>query len=229
MPKTRDKDLVREVYRVLLKKIITLEIKPGETIREAGLLEELKVSRTPLRMALTMLRQDNLIEGEPNKSSFVKSLSIDEFRNLIESLIIIEKNAACLAAERIAPGEFKEIEQSCAAVDRAIKDKDLWGLTSNNLTFHGLISKASGNDFLYRFQQTLRHQAERFSYLAISREIKGDALSVKEHHRKISVQHRELIDALRQGDADLVEEISIKHIVLFQERILRLFKEVSYR
>jgi DNA-binding GntR family transcriptional regulator len=229
MPKTRDKDLVREVYQVLLKKIITLEIKPGETIREASLLEELKVSRTPLRMALTMLRQDNLIEGEPNKSSFVKGLSIDEFRSLIESLIIIEKNAACLAAERITPGDFKKIEESCAAVDRAIEDKDLWGLTSNNFTFHGLISRAGGNDFLFRFQQTLRHQAERFSFLAISREINGDAPPIREHHRKISLQHRELIEALRQGDADLVEEISIRHIVLFQERIFRLFKEVSYR
>jgi DNA-binding GntR family transcriptional regulator len=144
-------------------------------------------------------------------------------------LIIIEKNAACLAAERIAPGDFEEIERSAAAIDQAIKDKDLWGLTSNNFNFHGLISKACGNDFLFRFQQTLRHQAERFSFLAISRELNGDAPSVREHHRRISIQHRELIEALRKGEADLVEEISIKHIVLFQERIFRLFKEVSYR
>lgn len=229
MPKTKDKDLVKEAYQALLKKIITLEIKPGETIREAGLLEELQVSRTPLRMALTMLRQDNFIEGEPNKSSFVKGLSIDEFRSLIESLIIIEKNAACLAAERLHPAALDRIKQAAAAVDQAIRDGDSWGLTSHNFRFHGLISQAGGNDHLFRFQQVLRHQAERFSYLAVSREINGGAPSVTDHHRRISGQHQELIEALEQGDADRVEEISIRHIILFQERVFRLFKEVSYR
>lgn len=229
MPKKKDTDLVTEVYRALLKKIITLELKPGETIREPLLLDELKVSRTPLRMAITMLRQDNFIEGEPNKSSFVKGLSLDEFRNLIESLIIIEKNAACLAAERISSDAIEKIERACDAVDQAIENGDLWGLTSNNFHFHGIISKTCENDYLYRFQQILRHQAERFSYLAISRKINGGALSVREHHRKISNQHRELVNAVKKGDADLVEKISIEHIVLFQERVLRLFKEVSYR
>jgi DNA-binding GntR family transcriptional regulator len=200
MPKIKDKNLVQDVHQAVLKKIVTLEIEPGEIINENSLLEELGVSRTPLRMALTILKQENLIGGEQNKSSFVKDLSLNEFRELVESLIIVEKNTHCLAARRMTSEELCAIENAGAAVDRAIANNDFWGLTKENFFFHGLISRACRNNILSRFHQTLRIQAERYSYLAVSKDLGKVGGSVIEHNALISKQHRELIQALRKRD-----------------------------
>jgi DNA-binding GntR family transcriptional regulator len=229
MPKLKDKNLVQDVLQAILKKIVTLEIEPGEIINEKSLLGELGVSRTPLRMALTILRQENLIGGEPNKSSFVKDLSLSEFRELFESLIIVEKNVHCLAAERMTAQELSAIEAAAAAVDRAIENHDFWELTKHNFTFHGLISRASRNEILYRFHQTLRTQAERYSYLAVSKDLGDKGWSVAEHNALISKQHRDLIGALRKRDVDRVETISIKHVNLFKKRVFVFFDTISYR
>lgn len=229
MPKLKDKNLVRDVHQAVLKKIVTLEIEPGGIIDEKSLLEELGVSRTPLRMALTMLRQENLIGGEPNKSSFARDLSLNEFRELVESLIIIEKNTHCLAAERMTSEELSAIEEAGAAVEKAIADHDFWALTRENFTFHELISRACRNDILHRFHQTLRTRAERYSYLAVSKDIGDGGRSVMEHNSLISKQHRELILALRKRDVDRVEAVSIKHVNLFKQRVFLFFNRISYR
>jgi len=229
MPKLKDKNLVRDVHQAVLKKIVTLEIEPGGIINEKSLLEELGVSRTPLRMALTMLRQENLIGGEPNKSSFARDLSLNEFRELVESLIIIEKNTHCLAAERMTSEELSAIEEAGAAVEKAIADHDFWALTRENFTFHELISRACRNDILHRFHQTLRTRAERYSYLAVSKDIGDGGRSVMEHNSLISKQHRELILALRKRDVDRVEAVSIKHVNLFKQRVFLFFNRISYR
>jgi len=229
MPKLKDKNLVQDVHQAILKKIVTLEIEPGEIVNEKSLLEELGVSRTPLRMALTILRQENLIGGEPNKSSFVKDLSLNEFRELVESLIIIEKNTHCLAAERMTSKELSVIEDAAAAVDRAIANHDFWEITRQNFSFHGLISRACRNGILGRFHETLRTQAERYSYLAVSKDISGQNRSFIEHNALICKQHRELIQSIKKRDLEAVEAISITHVNLFKERVFKVFNTISYR
>jgi DNA-binding GntR family transcriptional regulator len=229
MPKLKDKNLVQDVHQAILKKIVTLEIEPGEIINEKSLLEEFGVSRTPLRMALAILRQENLVGGEPNKSSFARDLSLSEFRELVESLIIIEKNTHCLAAERMTPEELSAIEDAGAAVERAIADRDFWAITRQNFSFHGLISSACHNDILHRIHQTLRTRAERYSYLAVSKDIDDGGRPAIEHNTLISRQHRELILALRKRDLDRVEAISIKHVNLFKQRVIQFFNRISYR
>ena len=97
------------------------------------------------------------------------------------------------------------------------------------ISFHGLISRACRNDILYRFHQTLRTRAERYSYLAVSRDIGDGGRSVIEHNTLISKQHRELILALRKRDVDRVEAISIKHVNLFKQRVFLFFNRISYR
>ena len=64
MAKTNLKTLA---YKTIKQKIVTCEYAPGMYLNEEILTEELKISRTPIRDALSRLEQEGLIEIKPKK------------------------------------------------------------------------------------------------------------------------------------------------------------------
>jgi len=114
-----------------------------------------------------LLKKDNFVEGQPNKSPYVKEFSFGEAKELFETLIIIEKNITFLATLRITNRELEKIKKVQSAIDRAIQDKIFWKITDHNLEFHRIIAEASGNRFLRKVNQDIRQQAERLSYVAV--------------------------------------------------------------
>ena len=57
----RKKTSKQEVLRILRDRILYLELKPGASISDMALAEELEVSRTPIREALLLLSQEHLV------------------------------------------------------------------------------------------------------------------------------------------------------------------------
>jgi len=227
MSKLRKGDLVDIAYSRLKKKIITLEIKPGESLDEKMLMKELGIGRTPLRQAIILLKNENFVGGQPNKSSYVKEFSIDEVREMFETLTILEKNINHLAAIRITDDELKKIRRVQDNIERAIQEKKYWDITAHNFEFHQIIAIASRNKFLGRMHEEIRKQSERLSYISISREI-GENLSLVEHYKKISQQHSKIIECLNNHNHEEIEKVSVEHVNSFQRRIVSSFMKVSY-
>jgi DNA-binding GntR family transcriptional regulator len=206
------------VYEEIKRKIITLNLKPGEILEEKKLGDELGVGRTPVREALLLLKSENLIESQPNKTAYVKEMNLKNIKDLFESLMNIEKLTACLATQRITPEELEEIEKTEADLSKALKRRDFWEIESKNQRFHQLIARAADNEYLISIHNNLRTQAERISYLSISREWEnGPALD--EHLEKIKEQHKTIVRCLRERDLESVEKISMEHIKHFQNRV----------
>lgn len=207
------------VYSEIKRRIITLRIKPGEVLEEKRLSEELGVGRTPVREALLLLKSEGLIESQPNKTAYVKEMTLKGVKDLFESLMTIEKVTASLAVQRITPEILKEIENTCREIEKAIKRGDITIIELQNRHFHRLIAKASDNDYLFSIHENLRNQAERLSYLAISKDYEN-APSLREHLQKIKEQHRVMVKCLKEKNIKEMEKLSIEHIRLFQSRIM---------
>jgi DNA-binding GntR family transcriptional regulator len=209
---------VSYVYDEIKRRIITLELKPGEVIDEKKLMVELEVGRTPIREAILMLKNENLIISFPNKSSYVKELTLKDVKDLSESLMAIEKLVTTLAAQRVTPEILEKIKRAEAKVEGAVEQKDHWEIESQNRQFHQLISEACDNKFLFSVHENLRNQISRLSYLAFSKDMEN-SLSLDNHLSKIVDQHRKLIRCLEKKDSEKAGELSIEHIRLFQNRI----------
>lgn len=212
-----------QAYELLKKKIITLEIRPGECLDEKGLMRELRVGRTPLREAILLLKNEKLIEGQPNKPFFVKEITFKGVKDLLETLLIVERDVTCLAAQRIGPQQIEELKTIQNRIEKAIESKNFWEITSRNLDFHFLISSSSDNEFIFQFHRITRNAAERLSYFSVSHEILGTS-SLENHIYSISKEHRELLSALETHDVSRIETLSIEHIKHFQDRILNYLK-----
>lgn len=80
MVKTNLKTLA---YNTIKQKIVTCEYAPGTFLNEEILTDELKISRTPIRDALSRLEQEGLIEIKPKKGITVTALSIKDVNMIL--------------------------------------------------------------------------------------------------------------------------------------------------
>ncbi|MGB1322210.1 MAG: GntR family transcriptional regulator, partial [Vibrio gallaecicus] len=93
---TRPKSLTENVAENLRYSIVSGELSLGQPLSEASLSETFNVSKTPVREALFILKQEGLIDIIPQKGSFVfkpdeKSIvELCNFRSYIEPIAIAE-------------------------------------------------------------------------------------------------------------------------------------------
>lgn len=82
-----DRRLLRnDVYEILLAGIVAGDLAPGERLKDADLTEALRVSRTPVREALSRLAQVGLIHTAPNRYTLVAPLNDTEVGRVIDVL-----------------------------------------------------------------------------------------------------------------------------------------------
>ena len=207
-----------DVYNVVKRKIVTMELKPGEILREKALERDLGVGRTPIREAILALKAENLVESRPNESPFVKEITLKGVKDFFEPFMVIEKLTSRLAALRITAEQLVEIRKVNKSVSSSIKKKDYLNIWSKNRHLHVLIAGASDNEHLISIQSNLRDKAERLAYLAISEELRNNT-PLEEHLNKMDDQHEEIISRLEAKDVDGSEALAEEHAKLFQHRI----------
>ena len=150
---------------------------------------ELGVSRATLREALRILVNDGLLAVYRGKGTFVNSKAeqfteaaaigvIDaaevkvRLKDLYEARLIIEPEAAYLAAKRATDEEIEEILRLGDIVQKNIKrnPRGASRIRSEN-DFHGAIMKAAHNDFLASFIPILTETIEKTFALDVNLEI----------------------------------------------------------
>ena len=78
-----------DIYQTLEYEIVTLKIKPGETISENQLCKRFGISRTPVRAALQRLEQNGFVQIIPCKGTIVTPIDLD----IVEDGTTFEENA----------------------------------------------------------------------------------------------------------------------------------------
>ncbi|NLY30745.1 MAG: GntR family transcriptional regulator [Firmicutes bacterium] len=137
--------LRRRIYEMVKEQILNQSIPPGTRIMEGDISEELGVSRTPVREAMSQLERDGLVRVEPRRGIFVKEvcekdiIDVCEVREVLEALAI--RKAAALASD--------EQVQELRAISQEYADAYLYGEHSQCITldrkFHETLAAIAGN------------------------------------------------------------------------------------
>jgi DNA-binding GntR family transcriptional regulator len=89
-----DRRLLRnDVYAILLAGITAGDLAPGERLKDAELTEALRVSRTPVREAMSRLSQVGLIHTAPNRYTLVAPMDDAEMSKVIGVLRMLLPSA----------------------------------------------------------------------------------------------------------------------------------------
>lgn len=183
--------------------IVRGDLRPGEPITEMELSDALGVSRTPLREALKLLAAEGLIELRLNRSAIVAPLRREELNELFEAVSGIERCAAELAAQRMSARELQKLEKLQERMESHHDRGELRDYFEINQQIHSLIVTGARNGVLKSTHEALLARVERARFFALSAQGRWDE-SVREH--------RDLLLALKGGDADRAGKLLCQHV-----------------
>jgi DNA-binding GntR family transcriptional regulator len=137
--------LVQRAYDWLRKEILTCELSPGSWIREDELQSKLGVSRTPIRLALTKLQEDGLVQRIERKGYLVAQISLQDIKEIYEMRLILEKAAASLAVDRITDAEIEGLRRFVEIPSKPVESRSIFEALAANESFHLGVCTAARN------------------------------------------------------------------------------------
>lgn len=192
-----------KVYQKIKRDILSGVYQPGEQLSANQLADHYQVSATPVREALNALEQEDFIEVIPRVGFFVARITIKDIRDMFEYRIILEGASAEMAARSITEEELNYIARISSDYEIGNNESYLEYL-ENNREFHLSIAKASRNKFLAQAVAMMLDQTQRLVFIGI-----GSA----QHTDEILQAHPRLVQALREGDAEVARAIMIEGIL----------------
>ena len=191
-----------QAYLYIREKIIRGNIEPMTDISEELFMEELSMSRTPVREAMLRLADDGFIMIFPRKGTFVSAITMDTYRWVNDVRLLCEPWMCANACGRI-PREtllgFRDVFS--ALLEKPDKTKSL----ETDDRFHELIMEHSDNPFIRNMMSNVQ---------ARSRRIRFTTGLVRMEYEGPNIQHLKIVDALLSGDPSKCREAMEEHIRL---------------
>lgn len=191
---------------------------PGQKLQLVALSEHYETSSTVVREALTRLIGERLVHLKPNRGFFVPELSLEELRDYNELRCLSEEFGVKLAIERGDlewESELFAAHHTMARTPRIIDDEggrlnDDWLVAHNN--FHAKLLSACGLPVLIDLTSTLADGNSLYRRWAVP--------SRGQTERDIEQEHREILQAVLDRDAERAGALLRAHYTLSMELIL---------
>jgi DNA-binding GntR family transcriptional regulator len=184
-----------EIKRLILAGTISL----GERLYEPRLVEQLGISRPPLREALRVLAAQQILEQTPRRGYRVVELSardVDEIYSLRNSL---ERFALDLAIPKLGQASFDQVAAAMKEMWSAAEAADDAGVILANRQFHEAVVDLADHRRVAQTYRTLMDQMQ----LCMSRNLRTEAQARGDLAAGCR-RHERLLGSLRSGDPDQV-------------------------
>jgi DNA-binding GntR family transcriptional regulator len=200
------------VYEELKSAIVDLRLAPGDPLREATLADQLGVSKTPIREALTRLEQEGLVETTSFKGAVVTGYSRQDLLEIYELRELLENAAARTAAESMADADRDRLDRICRESRKLKKNHDAAGLAALISAFDDVLFEQVRNSRIRALIENLRAHLTRIGHLTA--EIPGRIEASVDEHEKI-------VQAIAARDPELAERQMREHIRSVRDDQLR--------
>jgi DNA-binding GntR family transcriptional regulator len=172
----------------------------------------LGMSRTPVREALRSLADERLVEVYPRRGIFVAGVDVRDLAALSEVRVELEPFAARLAAQRRSEADLAGLAALIEEIEKvgsSPRERDLMKLDQR---VHQEIYRLARNTFLEGVLSQHYTHALRIWFLALDRVTTLD---------QAILEHRLLLIAVRDSDADRAAAVMLQHVDGFEGAIRR--------
>ena len=206
-----DQSASDRAYHAIRELIVTLGLPPGSVVSEPALMEQLGLGRTPVREALRDLARERLVEVYPRRGMFVSGVDVGDIAGLSEVRLVLESQAARLAAERRNDADRdRDGGRLLAELEGNVGQHDERALIELDQRLHRHVYRCTHNPFLAATLEEYYVLTLRIWFLALDRVARLDD-AVREH--------RELLEAIRDRDGDGAESVMRAHVKGFEQAI----------
>jgi DNA-binding GntR family transcriptional regulator len=189
-----------ELDEFLEDAIIEGRLRPGERIIAEDLAEQFGISRIPVRESLRALGAAGWVEIRARRGVYVRNWSRNELEELFEVRVLLESEAARLAALRRTDGQLRTMRDNLERFERATALTDAEAPEVNR-QFHQLVADAAANpvlaDLVHRVGKRVKWY---FATVTVTRS--GESAS----------EHRQIVGAIERHDASRAASLMRAHV-----------------
>jgi DNA-binding GntR family transcriptional regulator len=184
--------------------IIRGEMAPGVKIHLPELAVAMGVSTTPLREALKILAEEEIVEWLPGRGVRVAPIRTEQTGPLFEVIAGLEALAAELAVERMTVSQLGDLESLHKRMRGHFERGERDPYFDLNSRIHDLVLAFSANEILRATHARLHGRASRGRYIAIVDDARW---------REAMQEHEDLMSAFKDRNSVLAHEIWRRHLL----------------
>lgn len=201
-PIRRQKTLTEQAADTIRARIVEGQFELGEALSDIALADELGVSKTPIREAFLLLKNEGLIEFLPKQGTFVFRMTMDELRQLWELREVLELNSLRLAMRDGGQVLMRSLTPIIERMRKATNERDPLLFRRCDAEFHGAIIAGCDNEFIQSAYNTI----------ALRVQVLRNRVSQDAHNWRSLDEHVAVLDQIRTGDIEAAVASLFKHI-----------------
>ncbi len=194
-----------QAYQALKQAITSVNIyaHPHEIrLDERQLSQDLGVSRTPIREAMTLLEQEGFVRTLPRRGVFVVRKTMKEMLEIIHVWAALESMAARLITLHASDVEIATLRTLFEEFRDERPDGHMDEYSDANLAFHQAIIRLSKSKLIADMTANL---------LIHVRAIRQVTIRQSDRAARSIVDHMKIIEALERRDTELAERLDRQH------------------
>jgi GntR family transcriptional regulator, rspAB operon transcriptional repressor len=202
-----------QIYQGLREAIIFGNFRPNEAISENRVCGMFNVSRSPVRIALTRLAGDKLIDIFPQRGSFVSPIILQKVREGHFARVALELAVLKEAAKNWTEKSSADARKAIKLQQQFSRSGDLWSFHAADELFHHSFAETAKLEGVWDTIMSVKTHLDRIRHLANP---------VKGHMGKVIEEHRAVVQCLDEGNAEAAHEAMRQHLDSLHTTIARL-------
>ena len=207
--------LADRVFDRLERDIISGTYRKGEILTELRLVEELGVSRTPIREAMRRLAQERLIREGP-KGSVVVGITKRDLEDILLMRVRIEGLVAYFAAQNRTQEQLDEMLHTLELQEYYVSRGDTPHVVEMDVRFHDLIYAMADHQMLTDALEPMLRKIMKF---------RRESMDILSRAERSVREHRKLYETIAAGERDRAESLMTYHVENARQSILDACQE----
>lgn len=193
-------------YQTIRNRIITMELKPGDSLNDRELAEELGISRTPMREALIMLNIAHMVDIKPQSGTHVAPIDLKLMEQEQFARYTLEKEILSRVQGKLTPNQeadyrlnietYRLLEADLSAVSRETRLLDL------DNEFHRKAFVIAGMEMHFEHMLATLQHVERIRKFSL----------LTNENKTVCASHTAILEALLNGTPEQLGQALEAHL-----------------
>jgi DNA-binding GntR family transcriptional regulator len=207
------KALKTRVYEALKELIGHMDIYSSKDLirlDERALGEQLGVSRTPVREAISRLEQEGIVQNIARRGAFLVRKNKQEILDIVDVWAALESMAARLATSRASDEEIAQLRKNFTSYDGEDARTHIDEYSDTNIEFHQTIINLAKSELISQMA------AQLFFHM---RAIRTTTIKDRGRVAQSVMDHTRIIEAIEERDAYHAEQLVRDHALELAKHI----------
>jgi DNA-binding GntR family transcriptional regulator len=202
-------------YATLRQAILVGQLRPGDRLGEEQLAGEFGISRTPIREAIFRLEAERFAVRQVRRGLVVRGIPEEQVLEVFTVRAALDQLAASIAAQSATAPERARLRWINEQIELRMQQTGHADIRELTFQFHEALAECTHNSVLVQIVGQLLDSTRRFG---------PTTYSLPGRSGVAIAEHKAMLEAIDNGDADLAGRLAADHIYKSREARIALMR-----